>query len=105
MHLPSRCEQHIVAVVQTCTPTMPSPSASFMAILPLLLMLTKSDSSLRARHGLGGKDDVLLLPLRLVFRQRQDGGDAFALESGSRFTMALPLPAMRASGNRQTLSL
>ena len=85
---------------------MPSPGSSFMAILPLLLMLTKSDSSLRRTS-----PDLLAKTTFSFSHCVSSSGKGRIVvmrspsESGSRFTIALPRPAMRASGSRQTLSL
>ena len=73
-------QQDVVLLgVQRPTPTMRSPSSSFMAILPVRLMLTKSRQLVApdvARAG--GEHHVQLVPGRLVLRQRQDRGDGLA---------------------------
>ena len=48
--MPGRCaaaSSTSSSSVQVCTPISRSPSSSFMAILPLAITLTKSESSLR----------------------------------------------------------
>ena len=88
---------------QICTATMASPSSSFMAILPLRLMFSKSESALRrtlpervanascsAPHVSGssgsGRMEVMTSPCC----------------SGSRLTSALPVACGVAAGSRHT---
>ena len=67
--------------VQVSTPRIASPSSSsFMAILPLRLTWTKSDSLLRRTvPRVVANMTSRSVPLGLVLRQRQDRGDAVAL--------------------------
>ena len=91
---------------QVATSTMPSPSSSFMAILPLRLISTKSASELRrtvprvvenmmssfcqsASSSGSGMIDVMRSPV----------------SRGKRLISALPRPCGSATGRRHTLSL
>ncbi len=85
MHLPSLVVSSTSSwSVQVCTPTMPSPASSFIAILPLRLMLAKSDSTLRRTspdlvanttfsfsHSASSSGSGRMVVMRFAFRQRQ----------------------------------
>ena len=59
---------------------MPSPSSSFIAILPARLTCAKSESLLRRTRAARGREHhVERFPARLVLGQRHDRGDALAL--------------------------
>ena len=66
--------------VQICTSTMPSPSSSFMAMMPERRTSTKSDSLLRRTVPLVVANITSRLPqVALVLGQRHDRGDELAL--------------------------
>ena len=66
--------------VQICTSRMPSPSSSFMAMMPERRTSTKSDSLLRRTVPCVVANITSSLPqVALVLRQRHDRGDALAL--------------------------
>ena len=92
--------------VQVSTDTMPSPSSSFMAILPLRFTCTKSESLLRRIVPL-----VVANTTSSVSQLVSSSGNGrievirSPCSSGSMLTSALPRACGAASGRRQTLVL
>ena len=91
---------------QICTSTMCSPSSSFMAILPLRLTWTKSESLLRrtcpqavANITSSRSQDASSSGSGMIVVMRSP------CSSGSMLTSALPRAFGAASGSRQTFSL
>ena len=92
--------------VQMLTAIMRSPSSSFIAILPLALTLTKSESSLRRTL----PERVANMTLSAPQLASSSGSGMTVVmvspgESGSRLTIALPRPCGVDCGRRQTFSL
>ena len=91
---------------QTATSTMPSPSSSFIAILPLRLTCTKSESLLRLT------EPRVVANITSSFSQLASSSGSGMIvvmrspcSSGRRLTSALPRACGAASGSRQTFSL
>ncbi len=95
-----------LAGVHRPTPMMLSPSSSFMAILPLRLICTKSDSLLRRTLPVRVEN---ITSSRSQVASSSGRGRIEVMVSpgsiGSRLTKALPRELGRPTGSLQTLSL
>ena len=89
--------------VQMSTATMLSPSPSFMAILPLRLMFSKSDNALRRTL----PESVANTSCNAFHVSESSGSGRMEVitspwPNGSRLTSALPIACGVAAGNRHT---